>query len=160
MSKLNAIRSVGTDHLSVSHKAMLTTHTGLDKQLDDAVLQTDLDFNITGWNSAAEELHGQPGAMGKNLFTLVDIGFVNANIGEMRKALSAKSYWSGEVLFKRYDGQQIYFRTTATYIIDEKGDPVAIMIVSHNINDIKNKEKQLEAATKKYEILIPLLQKL
>ena len=157
MSKLNAIRSTGTDYLSVIHKASLTTNSGLDNQLDDAVLQTDLDFTITGWNSSAEEIHGQPGAMGKNIFTIVDIGFINSNIDEMRKALAAKSYWSGEVLFKRYDGQQIYFRTTATYIINEKGQPVAIMIVSHNINDAKSKEKQLDAAKKKYEILMNTL---
>ncbi len=157
MSKLNAIRSAGTDHLSVIHKASLPANNGLDKELDDAVLQTDLDFTITGWNSAAEEIHGQSGAMGKNLFTLVDIGFVNSNIDEMREALAAKSYWSGEVLFKRYDGQQIYFRTTATYIINENELPVAIMIISHNINDAKSKEKQLDAAKKKYEILMNTL---
>ena len=51
-------------------------------------------------------------------------------------------------MFRRFDGQQIYFRTTATYIIDENEKPVAIMIVSHNINDVKNKEHQLDAARK------------
>ncbi len=157
MSKLNAIHSVGTDYMSVIHKASLTTNASPDKQSDDAVLQTDLEFNITGWNSSAEEIHGQPGAMGKNLFHLVDIDFVNDNQDEMQQALAAKGFWSGEVLFKRYDGQQIYFHTTATYIIDEKAQPVAIMIVSHNINNLKNKEKQLEAATKKYEILMNTL---
>ncbi|MEI2739788.1 MAG: PAS domain S-box protein [Chitinophagaceae bacterium] len=156
MSKLNTARSVGAGHLSVIHKASLTTSTGADN-MDDAVLQTDLDFNIIGWNSSAEALHGQPGAMGKNLFNLVDIGFVNGNVNVVRKHLSANGFWTGEVLFKRYDGQQIFFRTTVTYIMDETKKPVAIMIVSHNINDEKTKERELDAIKKQYEILMNTL---
>jgi len=156
MSKPNALRSAGTEHLSVIHNATLTTSTNLN-YIDDAVLQTDLDFNIIGWNSSAEKIHGQPGAMGKNLFHLIDIDFVNGNLGELQQALFQKGHWNGEVMFKRFDGQQIYFRTTATYIIDEMEKPMAIMIVSHSINDVKNKEIQLEAAKKKYEILMNTL---
>ena len=156
MSKLNVIRSVGTDHLSVIHKAPLTTGNHLGYQ-HDAVLQTDMDFNITGWNAYAEELHGKPGAMGKNLFQFIEIDFVNDSIDGLRLELSTKGCWTGEVMYKRYDGQHIYFHTTASYIIDEKEKPVAIMIVSHNINDIKNKEKELEIEQKKYSILMNTL---
>lgn len=156
MSKLNAIRSTGSDYLSVIHKASLISSTALNR-LDDAVLQTDLEFNITGWNSSAEEIHGQPGAMGRNLFHLVDIDFVTGNPDELKLHLSGKGFWSGEIIFKRVDGQQIYFRTTATYILDERAKPVAIMIVSHNINDVKHKEKELETAKSQYEILINTL---
>ena len=156
MHKPNALRSAGTEHLSVIHKASLTSNTS-PNYLDDAVLQTDLDFNITGWNSFAEELHGQPGVMGKNLFHLIDIDFVNGSLEEFRQGLSKKGFWSGEVMFKRFDGHPIYFRTTATYIVDVKGKPVAIMIVSHSINDVKVKELQLDEAKKKYEILMSTL---
>ena len=156
MSKLNVIRSVGTDHLSVIHKSPFTTGNQPDHQ-HDAVLQTDLDFNITGWNAYAEEIHGKPGAMGKHLFHLVEIDFVYGSINELRNELSTKGCWTGEVMFKRHDGQQIYFRTTAAYIRDENEKAAAIMIVSHNINDIKNKEKELEAEQKKYSILMNTL---
>ena len=156
MSKLNVIRSVETDHLSVIHKADFTSGNHPDHQ-QDAVLQTDLDFNITGWNTYAEELHDKPGAMGKHLFHLIEIDFINGSIGELHSDLSSKGCWAGEVMFKRHNGQQIFFRTTATYIIDENGKPKAIMIVSHNINDLKNKEKELDAERKKYRILLNTL---
>ena len=142
--------------MSVIHKSAL--NSGIHpNNLSIAVLQTDLDFNITGWNSFAEELHGQSGAMRRNLFQLVEIDFVQGSIDELRQSLSEKGYWHGEVIFNRFDGQHIYFRTTASYIIDEKGKPVAIMIVSNNINDVKNKESQLDVAQKKYEILMNTL---
>lgn len=156
MSKLNAFRLGKADHLSVIHKASFVKDS-FTEHLHDAVLQTDLDFNLTGWNAVAEELHGQPGAMGKNLFHLIDIDFISGTAEEVREYLTKKGFWSGEGLFRRQDGQQIYFRTSATYIIDENEKPVAIMIVSRNITDIKNKEKELHAAEEKYEILMNTL---
>ena len=51
--------------LSVSHKAAAEL-SDLLHHLPDALIITDLSFNITGWNDAAEKLHGLPGAKGKN----------------------------------------------------------------------------------------------
>jgi two-component system sensor histidine kinase UhpB len=156
MRNPNALRSAGSEYLSVIHKAS-PSNSHNPELLEDAVLQTDLDFIITGWNAAAEVLHGQPGGMGKNLFHLLDIDFIDGSIDELKLQLSQKGIWSGEVLYNRFDGRQLFFRTTATYLIDEKEKPVAILIVSHSINDVKNKELQLEAAKKKYEILMSTL---
>ena len=143
MSKPDLLRSAASDYLSVIHKASLINNIAAES-LGDAVIQTDLDFNITGWNAAAEIVHGQPGAMGKNIFQLIEIDFIKGSAEELWNELNINGCWTGEVMFRRYDGQQIYFRTTATYIIDENGKPTAIMIVSHNINELKEKEKKLE----------------
>lgn len=157
MKKLNAIRSVAADYLSVIHKAPHTTNNVFEKQPGVAIFQTDLDFTITSWNSSAEEFYGQPGAMGKNLFHAIDIDFINGNLDEVKQSLLSNSFWCGETLFKRYDGQQIYFHTTASYIMDTTGKPMSIMIVNHSINEEKNNEKQLEATRKKNEILMNTL---
>ena len=156
MSKPNVRRSGISDHLSVSHKASLITSYNAT-HLDDALIQTDLEFNVTGWNASAERIHGQPGAMGKNLFQLVDIDFIGSDREELRRHLDAQGYWTGEVSFHRFDGKQLYFRTTATHIIDAEERPMAIMIVSHNISDVRVKEKELEEAEKKYEKLLNTL---
>jgi PAS domain S-box-containing protein len=156
MSKPNALRIGAKDHLSVIHKASVLTDK-YPTYLQDAVLQTNLAFNIIGWNAAAEELHGQPIIPGKNLFQLIDFEFINGSPACLLDDLAINGSWTGEVLFRRYDGQQIFFRTTATYIIDEKAKPVAVMIVCHNINDAKSKETELASAQKKYEILMNTL---
>ncbi len=156
MSTPNVTRIGIPDHLSVIHKASVIPGNKTDI-LQDAVLQTDLAFNLTGWNSTAEELHGRPDAIGQNLFNLIDIQLLEGNFEQMRLDLHAKGSWSGEVLYRHKDGRQIHFRTTATYIFDENGAPVSILIVNHNISEIKNKEKELAAAEKKYEILVNTL---
>ncbi|MBC7874464.1 MAG: PAS domain S-box protein [Ferruginibacter sp.] len=156
MSKPNAIRSGGKDHLSVIHKASLTTSIQ-PGNINDAVLQTDLDFNVTGWNAVAEEMYGQPGAIGKNIFHLIDVDFVNGSLGELRDNLSQKGTWSGEVKFRRQDGVQIYFHTTATYLKGEEETPVAILIVCRQTGNAGSNETQLAAVQKKYEILMNTL---
>lgn len=153
--KSNIARPAGGEHLSVIHKASLNLGSTITSQ--DAVLQTDLQFNITGWNAAAEALHGQPGAGGKNIYDLVDIDFINGDAETVRQELATTGFWSGEVLFRRFDGQQIYFRTTATHIMTDENVPTAVLIVCHNISDIKKKEKQLDVVYKRHEILMNTL---
>lgn len=142
------------DYLSVIHKAVIPRFNYGNHH---AVIQTDLSFNITGWNAMAEELNGRPGAMGRNLFEVVDIKFEGSSREEMQAILTGKGFWSGDVKFRRFDGQFFDLHTTATYIINDKEEPVAIMIVGHIVNDLKLKEEQLEAAETKFEALVNTL---
>ena len=66
--KANSSAKKSNTILTVRHK---TEEVNELYHLPDAIFTTDLSFNITGWNEAAEKLHGQPGARGKNLFQLI-----------------------------------------------------------------------------------------
>ncbi len=151
-----ATRAIVPEHLSVIHKAAPSPAVDL-LHLHDAVIQTDLNLNITGWNPAAEIMHGQPGAMGKNLFQLADIEFIGSSLETLKASLRAHSNWNGEVIFHRFDGQKIHLRSAANYIINEHEEPIAILFVNHNITDLKHKELQLAKAEKQYETLINTL---
>lgn len=150
----NALRSEKGNPLSVIHRAI---KTGTASSHQHAVVQTDLSFSITGWNTVAEQLHGQPGAMGKNLFEIADLHFCNSSYDELKTNLQAQGFWSGEVIYRRKDGKEFNLYTTATYIINEHEEPVAVMIVSHIINDIKKTEKALLASESKFEVLLNTL---
>ncbi len=146
----------GPEHLSVIHKAAAAEAEELFR-LNDAVIQTDLELNITGWNGAAEALHGQTGAMGRNLFELVELEFVNSSPEMMKEELLHQSCWTGEVIFHRHDGQHIHLRCAANSIINEYEEPVAILIVAHNISDLKAREKEVAMIEHKYETLVNTL---
>ncbi|HSU29000.1 MAG TPA: PAS domain S-box protein [Chitinophagaceae bacterium] len=155
MNRSGNTRAIKPDHLSVIHKAPVVGNELF--HLQDAVFQTDLQFNITGWNPVAEQMHGLKGAMGKNLFELVNFELVNESLEEMTIDLVTSRSWSGEMIFKRYDGLPIYFRSTANYILNENDKPVAIVFMNHNISDIKHKEKQMAETENEYAILVNTL---
>ena len=157
MKHPNAIRAgSSTDHLSVIHGTS-SHQSGELLDLQNVVIQTDLSFNITGWNYAAEILHTTPWVIGKNLFELTDIRFPHDDIENFKRNLADKGNWCGEMIFSGYDGQLISLFTTVTSIINEKDKTVAILFISQDIDFIRNKEKQLIAAEKKYETLMNTL---
>lgn len=145
-------RSASTGHLSVVHKPVGINPVPYYEY--DTILQTDLDFNITGWNIFSRELNGQEVAIGKNLFDLVDIGFIDGNFEDFHQHLLVNGFWKGEMSLRNPGGETIYYRTTAAHIVDGQGEPVSIMLVGENITEIKKKEFELRAEERKYEILL------
>ncbi len=152
MNNQNALRSGNPDHLKVIHKASATLPEITSGQ--HVVIQTDIHFKVTGWNMMAEKLYGRTGGMGKNLLDLLDIEFIGSSANEFRTALKEGGYWNGEIFYRRFDGKMYFIQTTATRIIDEHENPIAMMVVGHVVNDIKKKEERLEAAEKKFEALL------
>ena len=136
--------------LAVSHKAS-TELSELLHHLPDALIITDLSFNITGWNDAAEKLHGLPGARGKNLFQLVKIDILDSTIESINAELLKKGTWEGEVIYHRHDGEKYIFKTVATSILDDNNKPVSIVFINHNITKVKTTEKKLAEAEATYE---------
>ena len=142
--------------LTVSHKAAVEL-TDLLHHLPDAVIITDLAFNVTGWNDAAEKLHGLPGARGKNLFELIKIDLLNSTPDSIKNDVTKKGNWEGEIIYHRHDGEKFIFKTTATAILDDDNKPVNIIFVNHNITKVKSTEKKLAEAEATYEKLVNTL---
>ena len=142
--------------LSVSHKAAEEL-SDLLHHLPDALIITDLSFNITGWNDAAEKLHGLPGARGKNLFQLIKIDLLDSTIETINAQLLKKGSWEGEVIYHRHDGEKYIFKTSATSILDDNNKPLSIIFVNHNITKVKSTEKKLAEAEATYEKLVNTL---
>ena len=142
--------------LSVSHKAAAEL-SELLHNLPDALIITDLSFNITGWNDAAEKLHGLPGARGKNLFQLIKLDLLDSTIETINAELVKKGTWEGEVIYHRHDGEKYIFKASATSILDDNNKPVSIIFVNHNITKVKTTEKKLAEAEATYEKLVNTL---
>ena len=154
--KTNSSAKKSKPILSVSHKTSPEV-TDILHHLPDAVFSTDLAFNITGWNEAAEHLHGLPGARGKNLFQLIKLDILDASIDTINDELRKKGNWEGEVIYHRHDGEKFIFKTTATSIVDDKNKPVSIIFINHNITKVKSTEKKLAEAEATYEKLVNTL---
>lgn len=155
MKTNSSARKTGTSALTVSHKA--AELTDLLHQLPDAVIITDITFTVTGWNDAAEKLHGLPGARGKNLFELIKLDLINSTTDSIKNEVINKGNWEGEIIYHRHDGEKFIFKTTATAILDDNSKPVNIIFVNHNITNVKSTEKKLAEAEATYEKLVNTL---
>jgi PAS domain S-box-containing protein len=143
------------NHLSVIHKSFAAVSKL--PELQDPVFQTDLNFNLVYWNTTAELLYGKIDSLGKNIFTLIDVEFLDSSAAQLQKSLTKSGSWTGEILYRRIDGNQYYFRATATYLINKSNEPQSILVVCNNITESKRKESQLAAMERKYQILLNTL---
>lgn len=125
--------------------------------LPDAIIITDIDFNITGWNDAAERLYGMPGASGKNLFDLIKIEIPGSTLENAVKQIQQTGNWAGEVVFLRFDGEKYVFKSSVNKIFDENSKLTSIIFINHNITKEKSTEKKLEEAEDTYEKLVNTL---
>lgn len=142
--------------LTVSHKAATEISEFLH-HLPDAVIITDLSFKITGWNDAAEKLHGLPGARGKNLFALIKIELPDATVLSINKDLLEKGNWEGEVIYHRHNNEKFVFKTNASAVLNENNTPTGFIFINHNITKVKSTEKKLAEAEATYEKLVNTL---
>lgn len=127
------------------------------QHLPDVIIQTDLDFVITGWNDAAEEICGLEGARGKNIFQLDNINFSENAIETMKMQFRDHGSWNGNIRFNRKDGMEVFFRSAAHYIQDTTGKPVSIVTINHNINELILTEKKLSETEAIYKTVTDTL---
>jgi len=125
--------------------------------LPDVVIQTDLDFIITGWNDAAEKIRILPGAKGKNIFELDNLNFSEDSVETMKQQFRASRVWDGNIKFNRRDGLDIYFRSKAHYILDASGNPSSIMIINYNISQQIITEKKLLETEAMYKVVTDVI---
>ncbi|MGC4103576.1 PAS domain-containing protein [Ferruginibacter sp.] len=101
--------------------------------IPDIVIQTDIHFNITGWNTAAEKICSPDISIGKNVFELEHVDLSDVAVEQIKKEFSENSTWNGNIRFRRSDGEYLYFRSSAHYVLDASSKPASIIITNHNI---------------------------
>jgi PAS domain S-box-containing protein len=126
-------------------------------QLPDVIIQTDLDFFITGWNDAAEKICALSGKKGSSIFQLDTINFTDDSVADMKQQFRDNGTWNGNIQFNRKDGLDIFFRSAAHYINDTEGNPLSIIIINHNINQLIITEQKLLEMEAVYKVVIDTL---
>jgi len=155
MSESNLQAATMANYLSVVRKPTGINPVTYDEY--DTILQTDLQFNITGWNVFSRELHGHELVAGRNLFELMDIHFTEGNFENFQEHLLVNGFWKGEMTMLDAEGELVYYRTTAACIVDAEGQPVSVLLAGENITSMRKREAALAAEEKKYAVLLDAL---
>jgi len=144
--------------LSVSYKSSAIRNE-LKDSLPEAVIITDPQFIIKGFNSIAASVYGIDiiAARGKHLFDLVQPEMIGTSRKDAIKDLFATGYWKGDIIYK-LGIKKLIFSICANLIKDESDINNTILISAQNISksiqqehDLLLVENELKEIDKMYE---------
>lgn len=116
-------------------------------QVSDAIIATDLQFNILYWNAAAQALYGwrEGETLGKPMSIFIKNEY---SLGTTRvdiiNDVHEKGFWRGEVTQNRRDGTRIPILATVSSVKNSQGEPVGYIVVNLDITEWKKAEEYLQ----------------
>jgi PAS domain S-box-containing protein len=123
----------------------LLYHYELIESMDDAIIGTDLDFIITGWNRSAELMYGykKEEVIGKSTGEILRANFQGMSLDDVRLEFSKEGKWVGEVIQKRKDGTDIFIQGSVSKLLDKNGLPKGAVSINRDISKLKKIEERL-----------------
>lgn len=131
--------------------------------VEQAVIATDLQGNITYWNRFAEKLYGWTAeeALGRHVIEVTPAITSKGQAAEIMARLRAGERWSGEFLVKRRDGTTFPAAVTDVPVHNEKGELIGVVGVSVDATERRRAQEVLreadQRAIREYEKLLDRL---
>jgi PAS domain S-box-containing protein len=131
------------------------------EQVRNAVIATDVDFNLVYWNEYAETMYGWRATevLGKNAFDLLMQSNRDALIAALDRSLRAVSHWESEVTATRRDGTTFPAFLTVTALRNSLNEPAGFVAVSADITDRVKAEAEIKARAREQAAVAELGQK-
>ncbi len=131
-------------------------HAELWEYIYDAVVCTDADFNITGWNGAAEEMYGWRAeeVTGKDLREVTGLEYPNDKREDVLDHLYRNDHWGGEVIQRTKDCRRIHVSASVALVRDAEGEAIGTIAVNRDITEDKRLEEVLKKSEEGYRDLL------
>jgi PAS domain S-box-containing protein len=112
----------------------------------DAVITTDENFNITGWNKSAEEIYGYsvPEALDKNIVTLLDINIDPLLRDKQFEDLLKKGFYKAEYELRRKNGERFPVLASVSVIRNKAGKIKRYIAVHKDITERRQAQDKLK----------------
>jgi|GEM_PF-2341586 len=140
--------------ITLKKQAEMKLHYQADmlKHVSDAIISTDLNFNIRTWNYGAEKMYGWKfyEVEGKKVAAVTKLKYPNNKKSLVIKQFLQKGYWKGEVIQSTKKGEPIYVQVSVVMMKDAQGNPIGAVAVNRDISEVKKAEMELQYSEEKF----------
>ena len=129
------------------------------RDISEAIISTDLQFNIVSWNKAAENIYGisKESVIGKSTNTVLNHHYIGITKDEVLKEIFVKGSWTGDTYVDRNDGKRIYLNTSLSIVKNEIGEAVGLAGIHRDITDRRKSEDALRISEERYRSVVNAL---
>lgn len=122
------------------------------RSISDAVITTDLNFEINSWNEEAADLYGWSAeeAIGQKMTDIVPTSYANESREEVLATFAEEGTWKGEVIQQTKDGTELYILSSVNSILNERGIPTHLVAVNRDITYRKRMEEELHIREREF----------
>jgi PAS domain S-box-containing protein len=148
----NILQLDRSEHVKEEAKEKIYYQASLLNHVTDAVVATDMDFNIQFWGKAAEEIYGWTWdeVIGRKVSQFLKTEYLEDGEAEARKSLSQQGMWQGEVIQHHRYGAPMNILSSVSVVRDSKGKPVGVVAVNRDITGRKTLEARVIEADKQH----------
>ncbi len=137
----------------VQAEAALRYQASLVANITDAIISTDVSYNIVSWNQAAEALYGWRAdeVLGQPLRQVFRQEYVSEPREATIKQVLETGQWRGEVIQYRRDGAPLYIMSSVAAIADATGQPTGFVGVNRDITEHKRADEEIRKLNRDLE---------
>ena len=113
--------------------AMLTQH------VSDAIVSTDMNFNIISWNNAAENIYGwkPEEVIGKSTKDILNTVYQTGQREDFTIQLMENGFWQGEVIQHNRDSAVLHIHSSVSMLKDNSGATIGAVAINRDITSRK-----------------------
>jgi len=128
---------------------------GMVEYVPEALIATDNQYVVIGWNVAAERIYGWKAeeVLGKTLKDIFQTEYRDTQRDHVVSKARETGNWSGEVTQLRKDGKRIPILSSVSVVKDEQGAPVGFIGINRDISDQKQTEETLSNSEARFRFL-------
>jgi PAS domain S-box-containing protein len=144
---LNVARDI-TERKEAEEK--LAYQANLLENVTDAIISTDIDFNIKSWNKAAEKIYGwkENEVLDKEFGKVVITEYPNHDSEQVLSEYKKNGFWEGEVIQKNNDGKDLNIYAKVSMVRDDNENPMGAVATNRDITEKKIAEITLVQSKK------------
>lgn len=153
------IGSVTDIHHRKMAEQKLIYQARLMENVRDAIIATDLDFNVIAWNNTAEQIYGfkKEDVIGKHLKSLIHLEYIDTSPENVMIELYEKDSWEGEVYFDRAVGKRVYLFFSLSFVKNESGERIGLISIHRDITERYESEMALRISEERYRSVVDAL---